>query len=239
MQPVRATDRRRDAAVERRRAMSTRSKKRKQRRQELREAWEWKVVQIVRLREAARRPEVVRAEEFVERIEESPVLDEERSRGFRRRRRVYLKQIIGDERAPPPVRFQVPFSLQSDLVHTLPIGHELVEANYEPYQVVDFTWRQYALRAGDTDIRWYVPEVTRVGSPEAEQHAQYTARRAVAYIGRMMQFVEGAHWGPWALEELKKYAVEARSAIEEWMGETDPERTRAEREVSTGAANPR
>lgn len=194
--------------------MSTASQRRKAKRQALQAPFAEKVREVA-LSLPRRPPEPVNGMAYVDSIEQHPVLD-----GRSPRRVMYLPE-RGRHRS-----FVIPYCEPRDL--SFGLGPEY--AGMSGRQLV-FTWRPYAVRAGDTEVRWFVPELMGPGATDDSARAFSSARKACALVCRLIGTLGWSSYETFLMEPMQQ----AREALLEFMGEMDPDSTRAAREARTNA----
>lgn len=197
--------------------MSTASQRRKARRLALQAPFVDKVREVA-LSLPRRRPEPANGMQYVERIEAGPG-----SEGLGHRFRIVdLSEATGGK---PHRRFFIPYG-EPELVR-LRNWADMPEMSPPPRHL-EFIWRAWAVRAGDTEVRWFTPELVGERATEDGARAFYAARKACAYVAKSIGALEffGHRW----LEEDMRQAYEA---LQEFIGVLDPDATRAEREAVT------
>lgn len=194
--------------------MSTASQRRKARRLALQAPFAEKVREVA-LSLPRRRPEPVNGMAYVERMREADIASDWR-------RVVYLKTTPGE---PLPRRMVIPFGESRRpgfLDRMSPFSDEAV-------RYLEFTWRSWAVRAGDTEVRWFTPELL-TGATEESIRSFGAARKASAYVARAIASLEFNIGGNnWLANDMRQ----AYEALKEFIGELDPDSTRAEREAAT------
>lgn len=161
----------------------------------------------------AKEPRPVDGMRYVDRVNDLPGFDrgpDNDNLTAPYRRQVWLSAIVGGDR-PVPRRFAIRYSDPIDLASL-----NFAQPWNRESRTIEFTWRQWALNAGDTSIRWLTPEPIRqgAGDPEAFQ----AARKAVAMILRARQECEWFTYYQRDPNMAKQVLDIAFDAIQEWMG---------------------
>lgn len=198
--------------------MSTASQRRKAKRLALQAPFAEKVREVA-LALPRRRPEPANGMLYVERIESGPLGD-----GLAHPLRIVdLNKATGGK---PHRRFVIQYGEQQGRSMSATFDPRCLPVRY-----LEFTWRSWAVRAGDTEVRWFTPELIGAGATEQGARAFGAARKAAAYVSMAIGALGMSPGGSWLARDLS----EAREALLEFLAKDDPDSTRADREARTNA----